>query len=128
MRAAYSGSGTKWLDSGKVGGRVWRGCGLYMMLAHTTTPAYLPAHQTTDNASSPWLFCFSGAVPWLAQLLVFGGAGAKEAAAACLAELAAVGPAVQQQIRDAGAVEMLGNLQSSGDWLCFCFNHSRCGD
>jgi hypothetical protein len=52
-------------------------------------------------------------VPWLAQLLLFGGPGAKEAAAACLAELAAVGPAVQQQIRDSGAVPMLENLVQS---------------
>ncbi len=56
----------------------------------------------------------AGAVPWLAQLLLFGGPGAKEAAAACLAELAAVGPAVQQQIRDAGAVQLLQSLQTSG--------------
>jgi hypothetical protein len=52
-------------------------------------------------------------VPWLAQLLLFGGPGAKEAAAACLAELAAVGPDVQQQIRGSGAVATLQNLQSS---------------
>ena len=56
----------------------------------------------------------AGAVPWLSQLLLFGGTGAKEAAAACLAELAAVGPAVQQQIRDAGAVQLLQGLQRSG--------------
>lgn len=56
----------------------------------------------------------AGAVPWLAQLLLFGGAGSKEAAAACLAELAAVGPAVQQAIRDAGAVQLLEGLQTSG--------------
>ena len=56
----------------------------------------------------------TGAVPWLAQLLLVGGPGAKEAAAACLAELAAVGPAVQQQIRDAGAVQLLQSLQTSG--------------
>lgn len=56
----------------------------------------------------------AGAVPWLSQLLLFGGTGAKEAAAACLAELAAVGPAVQQQIREAGAVQLLESLQRSG--------------
>ena len=54
-------------------------------------------------------------MPWLAQLLLFGGPGAKEAAAACLAELAAVGPSVQQQIRDAGAVQLLEGLQTSGE-------------
>jgi hypothetical protein len=64
-------------------------------------------------------FAHAGAVPWLAQLLLFGGQGAKEAAAACLAELAAVGPVVQQQIRDAGTVSLLQNLQSSSE-LCVC--------
>lgn len=66
----------------------------------------------------------AGAVPWLAQLLLFGGPGAKEAAAACLAELAAVGPAVQQQIRDAGAVQLLQSLQTSGgEQVACCFWH-----
>ena len=61
------------------------------------------------------LWTATGAVPWLAQLLLFGGNGAKEAAAACLAELAAVGPAVQGAIREAGAVPLLESLQKSGE-------------
>lgn len=65
-------------------------------------------------------------MPWLAQLLLFGSPGAKEAAAACLAELAAVGPAVQQQIRDAGAVQLLEGLQTSSEcWGC-SWAGSRC--
>ena len=44
----------------------------------------------------------AGGIPWLTELLLFGGDGAKEAAAAAIAELAAVGPAVRQEIEEAG--------------------------
>lgn len=86
-------------------GSAWRAAGPPL----TGQPA---APKLTAGRLPP--FPPAGAVPWLAQLLLFGGPGAKEAAAACLAELAAVGPAVQQQIRDAGAVQLLQSLQTSG--------------
>ena len=53
-------------------------------------------------------------MPWLTQLLLFGGSGAKEAAAATLAELAAVGPGVHLEIQEAGAVQLLRQL-AAGD-------------
>ena len=89
-------------------------------MARKAGPSAAAPKLTAGCALPPFLP--AGAVPWLAQLLLFGGPGAKEAAAACLAELAAVGPAVQQQIRDAGAVQLLQSLQTSGEggWVGGC--------
>jgi hypothetical protein len=52
----------------------------------------------------------AGAVPWLAQLLLFGSASARESAAMALAELATAGSSVRKEIKAAGAVHLLESL------------------